>query len=449
MTDANAYVAGDEVTLLANTFTPATGFVWSGWTVKDANNDDVAVSEGKFTMPASNVTVTAQWDDASKVAIIVDTNVKYESLAEAIAAATDGQTIQLLQNNNVTAQVEIAGKAITLDLAGYKIEYTGTETLPRGVILVHNGASLTINDSSDPDAGSIVAGEKAYAAIALTKAGDDAANPATLVVNGGTLTGYYYGITGNGSRNNTVITINGGTITGTVGIAIYHPQVGTLTVNNGSLTGVDAAIEMRAGTLVINDGTFTATATEFSCNPNGSGSTTSGAAIAIAQHTTKKDIEVTINGGTFNGVKALNESNPQVNDPAPQVDLAVKGGDFTGEVSTVDVDHFISGGSFDAPVANENCASGWVPAPADPVTGKYSVTPKDGVCLVKITPTSQTKGTQTGLYPDGDELTINLSSGMNLGGSGKYIGVKATENFQEGDVLHLDLTAKPRKRSYK
>ncbi len=77
----------------------------------------------------------------------------------------------------------------------------------------------------------------------------------------------------------------------------------------------------------------------------------------------------------------------------------------------------------------------------------YTITmqiePKDGVSLVKIEPTSQTKGTQTGLYPNGDELTINLSSGMNLGGSGKYIGVKATENFQEGDVLHLDLNAKP------
>lgn len=76
-------------------------------------------------------------------------------------------------------------------------------------------------------------------------------------------------------------------------------------------------------------------------------------------------------------------------------------------------------------------------------TVNFSRLPKDGVCLVKIEPTSQTKGTQTGLYHDGDELTINLSSGMNLGGSGKYIGVKATENFQEGDVLHLDLNTKP------
>lgn len=343
-----------------------TGYIFAGWTYSPS----VTVEAGQFTMPNEDLTLTAQWDEANKVAKIGD--VKYETLEDALLHAADG-TIELLQDIDVTAQVEIAASVTAvIDLAGYKIEYTGTDVLPSGVILVHNGASLTINDSSDPDAGSIVSGDKAYAAVALTKLGDDASTPATLVVNGGALTGYYYGITGNGSRNNTVITINGGTITGTVGIAIYHPQVGTLTVNNGSLTGEDAAIEMRAGTLVINDGTFTATATEFSCNPNGSGSTTSGAAIAIAQHTTKKEISVTINGGTFNGVKALNESNPQVNDPAPQVTMAITNGTFNGAVSTVDVNNFVSGGSFSEPVAEANCATDYYPATKP--NGKYGVT---------------------------------------------------------------------------
>ena len=746
MTDSNSpYAEGAEVTLLDNTFTAPTNKIFGSWvaTYNDGTEKTLTITNGKFTMPAYNVTVTAQWVDDNKVAKIGETYyTSLEGAEGAFANVSDGQTIELLKNCDVTSQLEIAaGVTATIDLAGYKIEYTGSTTLTSGVILVHNGASLTINDSSDPSAGSIVSGDKAYAAVALTKLGDDASNPATLVVNGGALTGYYYGITGNGSRNNTDITINGGTITGTVGIAIYHPQVGTLTVNDGSLTGVDAAIEMRAGTLVINDGTFTATATVFSCDPNGSGSTTSGAAIAIAQHTTKKDINVTINGGTFNGVKALNESNPQVNDPAPQVTMAVTAGTFTGEVTTVDVNNFISGGTFDHEVAANQCAEGYAPkdngdntygvkplaqtfsledlvtaqgtganyttylnnlgwtvanadaldnlntdkpynnypylglkfkneagyvageveggklltiklghmagvahlmvddvkkmeldgvdaetpkvhyyyventanvkllmanagskqtcvlkamtvsdpftvtfdangggevaslngtpsvtlpsttkgtesflgwfteatggekigdagdsytptaditlhaqweavstdarlasitfssdagtlSPAfDPEVTNYTYTmpygtaavptitgatkanpaakdpvidaqaaswgetahvhgvaasddtkdyyvqmlraPKDGVSLVKIEPTSQTKGTQTGLYPNGDELTINLSSGMNLGGSGKYIGVKATENFQEGDVLHLDLTAKP------
>ncbi len=378
MTDSNSpYAEGAEVTLLDNTFTAPTNKIFGSWvaTYNDGTEKTLTITNGKFTMPAYNVTVTAQWVDDNKVAKIGETYyTSLEGAEGAFANVADGQTIELLKNCDVTSQLEIAaGVTATIDLNGYKIEYTGSTTLPSGVILVHNGASLTINDSSEPSTGKVFAGTKAYAAVALTKLGDDASTPATLVVNGGALTGYYYGITGNGSRNNTVITINGGTITGTVGIAIYHPQVGTLTVNNGSLTGVDAAIEMRAGTLVINDGTFTATATEFSCNPNGSGSTTTGAAIAIAQHTTKKDIEVTINGGTFNGVKALNESNPQVNDPAPQVTMAVTAGTFTGEVTTVDVNNFISGGTFDHEVAANQCAEGY--APKDNGDNTYGVKP--------------------------------------------------------------------------
>lgn len=64
MTDSNSpYVEGDEVTLLSNTFTAPSGKTWNSWSVKDAGNIDVTVTNGKFTMPASNVTVTAQWVD--------------------------------------------------------------------------------------------------------------------------------------------------------------------------------------------------------------------------------------------------------------------------------------------------------------------------------------------------------------------------------------------------
>ena len=450
MTDANAYIAGEEVTLLPNTFAPESGYVWSGWVVtKTASGDPVSITDGKFNMPGEAVTVTAQWDDASKVVKIVETGVKYSSLAEAVAAATDGQTVQLLQDVDVTAQVEVAGKAITLDLAGHKIEYTGTETLPSGVILVHNGGSLTINDSSDPDAGSIVAGEKAYAAIALTKAGDDATNPAVLTINGGTFTGYYYAITGHGSRHNTTITINNGTFTATAANdnnVIYHPQEGTLTINNGTFTGYLSAIEMRAGTLVINNGTFTATASTYKCDPNGSGTTTQGAAIAIAQHNTQKPVSVTINGGTFNGVKAINEANPQGNPASAveKIDIAIKGGDFTGAVTTEDVDHFISGGTFDAPVANENCATGWVPAPADPITGKYSVTPKDAASLIKAVATAVSQDITgeylTGVFKGAAHINTGTSYKMD---TKKYFMVQLVEsqNFQAGDIVKINVSA--------
>lgn len=430
--DGNATVVAD---CPSSFIAPTTGKMFYGW--KDDDGNDVAVGAAV----TSNLVLYAQWGDIM-VAKIGDT--MYPSLEAALAHAEDGEIV-LLQDIDVTAQVEVlAGVTATLDLAGHKIEYTGSTTLTSGVILVHNGGSLTINDSSNPDAGSIVSGNKAYAAVALTKAGDDAANPAILTVNGGMLSGYYYGITGNGSRHNTVTTINGGSITGTVGIAIYHPQVGTLTVNNGNLTGVDAAIEMRAGTLVINDGTFTATATEFSCNPNGSGSTTSGAAIAIAQHTTKKDIEVTINGGTFNGVKALNESNPHDNDPAPQVDLAVTGGDFTGEVSTVDVNHFISGGTFKFEVLNDQCAPNFVPSPADLVTGKYTVEPKDAVSLIKAVATSTSQDITgenlTGIYKGAAHISASGSYKFN---QGNYfmVQLKDGENFQAGDIVKINVAS--------
>ena len=64
MTDSNSpYEENDEVTLLTNTFTAPEGKIWDSWEVKDASNNDITVTNGKFTMPASNVTVKAQWVD--------------------------------------------------------------------------------------------------------------------------------------------------------------------------------------------------------------------------------------------------------------------------------------------------------------------------------------------------------------------------------------------------
>lgn len=341
----------------------------------DAEVPAVYFAEGAAPVDNGNGTWSVQQQYVAKIGATL-----YPTLEAALAHASEGAII-LLADVDVTAQVEIAaGVNAIIDLAGHKIEYTGATTLPSGVLLVHNGANLTINDSSDPDAGAIVSGNNAYAAIALTKAGDNAANPAVLTINGGTLTGYYYAITGNGSRHNTITTINGGIINATCpgdNLGIYHPQIGTLTINNGTITAYSAAVEMRAGTLEINGGTLTATAPTFSCNANGSGTTTTGAAIAIAQHTTKKDIAVTINGGTFNGIKAVNESNPQVNDPAPQVDMAVTNGEFNGAVETVDVNNFVTGGTFNAPVAEAYCAPGFVSVTAPNAQGKYVVEPVD------------------------------------------------------------------------
>ena len=55
----------------------------------------------------------------------------------------------------------------------------------------------------------------------------------------------------------------------------------------------------------MNGGTITATASEYSYTANGSGSTTWGAAISVAQHTTVLPTAVTLNGGTLAGVEKV------------------------------------------------------------------------------------------------------------------------------------------------
>lgn len=69
MTDSNSpYEASAEVTLLSNTFTAPSGKLFDGWvaTYNDGENDhELTITNGKFTMPAYNVTVTARWADAT------------------------------------------------------------------------------------------------------------------------------------------------------------------------------------------------------------------------------------------------------------------------------------------------------------------------------------------------------------------------------------------------
>ena len=56
-----SYEAGATVTLAATSSYSMTSNTFAAWVVKDADDNDVAVSNNQFTMPAKNVTVTATW----------------------------------------------------------------------------------------------------------------------------------------------------------------------------------------------------------------------------------------------------------------------------------------------------------------------------------------------------------------------------------------------------
>lgn len=225
-----------------------------------------------------------------------------------------------------------ANAGTTLNVTGGTITATNETKKYSGLYLVGEGTTVTVS-------GGAIFG---WNGISVRQ------NAVLTVEEGATITAKNAAVIGNGndSDGGTTITINGGTMTSD-DTGIYHPQVGTLTIAGGTITGGKLGVEIRAGVLSVTGGSIKANATEYLCTPNGNGTTTVGAALAIAQHTTKQDIAVTISGGTFTGVKAISESNPQQNDPAPQVTMSVTNGTFNGGITVVDVQGgFISGGTY-------------------------------------------------------------------------------------------------------
>ena len=138
---------------------------------------------------------------------------------------------------------------------------------------------------------------------------------------------------------------------------VYAAGYADWIVDGAKITG-STAFEIRAGSLTVNSGTFIGTGTPIFIQPNGNGSTTDGVGIAIAQHTTKLPIYVTINEGEISGYTALYESNPQKNeeDDIAKVTIQIKGGTFTANgpdaasVYSENKTGFITGGKFSTDV---------------------------------------------------------------------------------------------------
>lgn len=284
--------------------------------------------------------------------------------ATSLPDAVDGvitlrEDVALSQAASITENtvIDLAGHTLSRN-GGMLLDIYGDVTIKNGNIAMTNAneaAAIWLNKTAKLtiESDAIVSVPTSNFAIAFYSD----CTAAELTVKG-TLKGGN-GLTVNGTIANpgNKVTVDGATIESD-GHGIYQAGVSDIVVKNANITG-STAIEVRAGSMTIESGTFTATAAEYTCNPNGNGTTTEGAALAIAQHTTKKDISVTVNGGTFKGIKALNESNPQNNDPAPQVDLKVVGGTFNGDVSITDNGNTsVTGGTFSDLSALDYLASG-------------------------------------------------------------------------------------------
>lgn len=301
--------------------------------------------DGKLVFKTNHFSEFYAVSDSVAVVSNGTTEKGYARLVDAFDNSVDGCSIKLLTNIKMSSMVRIT-RSICVDLKGFAITTSSDFPEGAGIFTVREGGFLTVDDSSTGKTGLIENSRKAGDANSVERYGivvfpykpsnEKALNDsgkAKLIVNGGTIKASYAAISGNGkfgSDTNTDIVVNGGDLEGGV-TAVYHPQNGNIIVNGGSFKGNDSAIEIRAGKMTIDGGTFTANATKYSCTANDDGATTVGASIAVAQHNTKLPIDVTISNGTFRGYHALSVVNPQNNDFAAisKINVNVTDGKFT------------------------------------------------------------------------------------------------------------------------
>lgn len=314
---------------------------------------------------------------------------KYATLQDAADAATAGQTVKVLNDVDMTKDGNLTvkvGKDIVLDMNGHSIK--GANADYKNILV---WGKLTLKDSKENSTGKIYAetpyqygvydkplvyvGSKGefvmesghiYSVISEKTAdngqfGIGAYDNSTVTIKGGTVESGWYAIAGNGSGvQTTAITINGGTLVSTSDYAIYHPQFGTLTINDGAVVyGAAGAIAMKRGNLVVNGGTLTSKGIGDTGNwGDGTGNLGKAALNFCAPY---GDVAATIKGGTITaeGDAVLIDAKPT---EGKTVTLNIEGGTYSSDVS-------------------KYCAAGFTATPnAD---GTYGITHVgDGVLLV-------------------------------------------------------------------
>ena len=258
-----------------------------------------------LVMALSLLTVTAFAEDGNEAKI---GETEYDSFENAVKAAKGGETITLLKDAVVDATVELK-KSVTLDLGGFTLSHSGDQVLElfANVTIQHGTVSMTDRASGS----AIWLNEDAKltleknATVSATKSPEGSPSfaiglrpncaGAELVVKG-TVTGEN-GITPHGTlTTENTISIEDGAVIDVDGTALYLAGNANTTVGKAEITG-DTGIEIRAGSLEVNGATITATGT-FSEGPNGNGTTVTGVAVAVSQHTTNQKINVAINSGS-------------------------------------------------------------------------------------------------------------------------------------------------------
>ncbi len=220
--------------------------------------DPTFEADGYWTCANNGCGVTQTDDGTKRIAVAQVGENKYESLQEAINAASNGATVKLLKDITLEETITIAkGNTLVLDLAGKTIAGTDGKASSNFELIANKG-TLTINDSVGGGAITLTSTTdrdwNAYSAVIANFGG-------TLTIEGGKVhhlggTDMAYAIDNNSTLGNTVLTINGGEVLSTNYRAVRlfansTTHTNSVTVNGGTVKGGSAALGNNAWSTAI------------------------------------------------------------------------------------------------------------------------------------------------------------------------------------------------------
>lgn len=335
-------------------------------------------------------------------AVYAKTEVKSEE--ELKAATKNGGDIVL--QNDITLKsgleiegsnviVDLNGKTITIDESSYiflkkgNLEFTGTGIIKDVTDNNQSGSTIYVRGSEDKTAkdfstltvGKDVTIETTQWGINLTHS-QRKAYGVTLNFNGTLITSsvdcggitVHGNVKNDGKLDNAPVLNFGKTakVSAEKGITLYGAGIGEWNILGGEYTG-ESVIGIKSGKLVVNDGVFTATGEKKIGELYGNGMIATGSAIQIENNTGYAgNMEIVINGGTFNSNKGLSIYHypPTDNQENALKSLVINGGNFNAKFELLDNDNVtIEYGKFANEII-EYLKNGYIQSNTD---GVYSV----------------------------------------------------------------------------
>lgn len=338
--------------------------------IEKSENNDLVIMSGIFSQDVSafmdpSVGTVEKVDGKYIVKRVVPAAAKigdkeYESLAEAVAAAKDGDTVVLQKDVTIGGYQEIR-KAITVDLGGNKLTSTDGGFDVYADLTVKNGRMETVKWAAWVQGGANLVIEKDVSIMTTSTEGNKGGitvqnEGSSVTVFGKVEAAGGAAISGIGNKDDGGVIINieeGAVITCTNenGLGIYYPNTAALNIKGGTITGA-TGVYVKSGKTTVTGGTIIGTGVKADYKYYGNGGNATGDAFVVDTcGYPGGDPVVEIKGGTFKSENAA----------------AV--GSYFGNTAEKALAGFITGGSFSSD-------------PTKYAAADYKVTTENGVFTV-------------------------------------------------------------------